>query len=250
MANDTVKWRQIKFLVYPVFVVLGVYIILYLYCGEIFTHSPYNSYTKQCIAWLNGRLDLGQNYSWLELAIYNGKYYVSFPPFPSYVLLPFAYFLGENTPESLINLLVALIGVAYSSLTVLEYKWNEWYAVLLPIFLYVGGGRTPTSSLYRRVVRGTEYVFYTYPNEYLLCKERTKGAFTVSFMLRVRLQAIPSGIYAIDHLYLHSPLSIHGNQAKDLLAEKNGGLHSYSAISCILPPSELFTVRESPGVWT
>lgn len=139
MANDTVKWRQIKFLVYPVFVVLGVYIILYLYCGEIFTHSPYNSYTKQCIAWLNGRLDLGQNYSWLELAIYNGKYYVSFPPFPSYVLLPFAYFLGENTPESLINLLVALIGVAYSSLTVLEYKWNEWYAVLLPIFLYVGG---------------------------------------------------------------------------------------------------------------
>ena len=34
MANDTVKWRQIKFLVYPVFVVLGVYIILYLYCGE------------------------------------------------------------------------------------------------------------------------------------------------------------------------------------------------------------------------
>ena len=67
MANDTVKWRQIKFLVYPVFVVLGVYIILYLYCGEIFTHSPYNSYTKQCNAWLNGRLDLGQNYSWLEL---------------------------------------------------------------------------------------------------------------------------------------------------------------------------------------
>ena len=50
MANDTVKWRQIKFLVYPVSVVLGVYIILYLYCGEIFTHSPYNSYTKQCIA--------------------------------------------------------------------------------------------------------------------------------------------------------------------------------------------------------
>ena len=143
MANDTVKWRQIKFLVYPVFVVLGVYIILYLYCGEIFTHSPYNSYTKQCIAWLNGRLDLGQNYSWLELAIYNGKYYVSFPPFPSYVLLPFAYFLGENTPESLINLLVALIGVAYSSLTVLEYKWNEWYAVLLPIFLYVGGAVLP-----------------------------------------------------------------------------------------------------------
>ena len=91
---------------------------------------------------------------------------------------------------------------------------------LASYFLICRWGRTSTSSLYRRVVRGTEYVFYTYPNEYLLCKERTKGAFTISFMLRVRLQAIPSGIYAIDHLYLHSPLSIHGNQAKDLLAEK------------------------------
>ena len=120
---------------------------------------------------------------------------------------------------------------------------------LASYFLICRRGRTSTSPLYRRVVRGAKYVFYTYPNEYLLCKERTKGAFTVSFMLCVRLQAIPSGIYAIDHLYLHSPLSIHGNQAKDLLAEKNGGLHSYSAISCILPPSELFAVRESHGVW-
>ena len=46
---------------------------------------------------------------------------------------------------------------------------------LASYFLICWWGRTSTSSLYRRVVRGTKYVFYTYPNEYLLCKERTKG---------------------------------------------------------------------------
>ena len=45
--------------------------------------NPYRSYALQACAWLDGRLDLGKDYPWLELAIYEGKYYVSFPPFPS-----------------------------------------------------------------------------------------------------------------------------------------------------------------------
>ena len=56
--------------------------------------NPYRSYALQACAWLNGRLDLEKDYPWLELAIYEGKYYVSFPPFPSLVLLPFAAFIA------------------------------------------------------------------------------------------------------------------------------------------------------------
>lgn len=38
--------------------------------------NPYNSYVLQADAWLRGRLDLinGADYSWLELAIYGGRY--------------------------------------------------------------------------------------------------------------------------------------------------------------------------------
>ena len=140
MKTKAATWRDIA---YPVLVVLGIYLILYLYCGEILTHNPYNSYTKQCLAWLSGRLDLGQNYEWLELAVFEDKYFVSFPPFPSYVFLPFALIFGESNPESLFNLLVALAGVVYCVLTAWEYGLREGYAVMLPIFLYVGGAVFP-----------------------------------------------------------------------------------------------------------
>lgn len=133
------KSRKIKTIAYPVLIVLGVYIILYLYSEQILSPNAYNSYTKQCIAWLNGRLDLGQNYPWLELAVFQGKYYVSFPPFPSYVFLPFVLFLGENNPESLLNILIALIGVIYCTRIASEYGLSKLYTTLLPIFLYIGG---------------------------------------------------------------------------------------------------------------
>ena len=41
--------------------------------------NPYKSYSLQAMAWLNGRLDLGQDYPWLELAVFQERYYVSFP---------------------------------------------------------------------------------------------------------------------------------------------------------------------------
>lgn len=122
---------------------LGIYIIIYMYCDGVLSNNPYNSYTKQCLAWLDGRLDLGQNYAWLELAIFEGKYYVSFPPFPSYVFLPFVLVFGENNPESFLNLLVALVGVSYCALIAAEYGVNRRYAAMLPVFLYAGNAVFP-----------------------------------------------------------------------------------------------------------
>ncbi len=80
----------------------------------VMNDNPYCSYTIQACAWLDGRLDVGDQYTWLELAIYNGKYYVSFPPFPSVVLLPFAAIFGMNTPDHLISLAFTLMGVIYA----------------------------------------------------------------------------------------------------------------------------------------
>ncbi|MBR6028259.1 MAG: hypothetical protein IKP40_04150 [Clostridia bacterium] len=75
------------------------------------SHNWYNTYSLQAVSWLEGRLDLGQDYSWLELAIYDGKYYCSFPPFPSLLMLPFALVFGTQTPDGFIAAALAIVTV-------------------------------------------------------------------------------------------------------------------------------------------
>ena len=85
--------------------------ILHLITGISATGpSAYNSYTLQALSWLQGRLDV-DNRAYLELAIYEGRYYVSFPPLPSVLLLPFAFFLSACTPDNLLVKLEALAAV-------------------------------------------------------------------------------------------------------------------------------------------
>jgi 4-amino-4-deoxy-L-arabinose transferase-like glycosyltransferase len=102
--------------------------------------NAYNSYTLQACSWLQGRLDLGQNYEWLELAIYNGKYYVSFPPFPSYVMLPFALIFGTNTPDHFIALAVTVIGAVYAVKLYRELAKTSRYVEFFVLFLYLSSG--------------------------------------------------------------------------------------------------------------
>lgn len=103
-------------------------------------NNPYCSYALQACAWLEGRLDLGQDYPWLELAIVEDKYYVSFPPFPSVVLLPFAAVFGPDTPDHWISMVFTLLGVVYAirlyrAITG-EYAQAEQYV----LFLFLGNG--------------------------------------------------------------------------------------------------------------
>ena len=102
-------------------------------------HNPYNSYTLQACAWLEGRLDLGCDYTWLELAIVDGRYYVSFPPFPSYMMLPFAAILGRDTPDGLIALMVTLLAVVYACLLYRHLR-SDGHGLMWALFLLLGTG--------------------------------------------------------------------------------------------------------------
>lgn len=83
--------------------IVSFLILMWLVTGKWPTDgNTYNSYALQADSWRQGRLDLGEDYPWLELAIYQSKYYVSFPPFPSYILFPFTFILGSNTPDGII----------------------------------------------------------------------------------------------------------------------------------------------------
>jgi len=83
-------------------------------------------------------LDLGENIPWLELAVFERKYYVSFPPFPSIVMLPFVLLFGINTPDNAIAFIVSLCSLIYAYKLGYKILGNKNYAILLSLFLVLG----------------------------------------------------------------------------------------------------------------
>lgn len=81
--------------------------------GTLLSVNGYDSYSLQAMNWLNGRnyIANGEYYDWLELAIYNGRYYHSFPPVPAVLMLPWVIFFGENPPSNLAIAIFSSIGM-------------------------------------------------------------------------------------------------------------------------------------------
>lgn len=117
---------------------LGYLFLHDLLGGTLLSHSCWDSYTLQSLAWLRGELSLGQNYDYLELAVYKGQYFVSFPPFPSVVMLPFAALFGENTPNNLIIAAVAVTSAALVYKLALRARFSARNSALLALFLVWG----------------------------------------------------------------------------------------------------------------
>jgi hypothetical protein len=102
----------------------GIYVactVVYFTCAPrhvLTEHTQYNHYALLADGWLHGRLDLGhappaytQNN---DFAQYKGKWFISFPPFPALLLLPWAKLAGEpeNLRDGQVWLWVAGIGPA------------------------------------------------------------------------------------------------------------------------------------------
>lgn len=127
---------------YEVIALLSVFAFLFLmwmFTGKWpFDTNTYNSYALQADSWRQGRLDLGQNYSWLELAIYEGKYFVSFPPFPSYLLFPFTFLFGSQTPDNLILCLIIAVAVIYTFRLATECGISPYGALAGTLLVVIG----------------------------------------------------------------------------------------------------------------
>ncbi len=98
-------------------------VIIICFNIKIFEHSPYDSYTRQALAWRDGRTYLDNDPSeiaYLELAIFEGKYYVSFPPVPSVIEFFLTFIFGQNTPNRF--MLVVFTVVSCIALTLLFIK--------------------------------------------------------------------------------------------------------------------------------
>lgn len=98
--------------------------------------NSYNTYELQAKTWLDGRLDL-DNREWLELATYGGKYYVSFPPLPSVILLPFVAVFGMGT-DNYIAFAAIILGVVFTYLLAKKWGLSSLGSALMSCALYLG----------------------------------------------------------------------------------------------------------------
>ena len=114
----------------------GYFLLSDLMGGTLFSHQYWDSYTLQTWNWLQGRTYIAQpeNYEYLELAIYQGRYYVSFPPLPSVLLIPSVILHGLDTPNDLIIAGYGLVAAA------------------LAYFIMLRAGRTPAVSAFWALV--------------------------------------------------------------------------------------------------
>lgn len=130
-----------------IFCVLAVYGVIWAFTGMWpWRPAVYNSYVLQADAWLHGRLDLGQNYSYLEIASYQGKYYISFPPFPSYVMLPLVALFGLNTPDGLVALACTLLGAVYTLRLCWHYGKQGSSALFWTLLVTIGSNLLMTNT--------------------------------------------------------------------------------------------------------
>lgn len=119
---------------------LTVYGLIYLFSDGfgVTAHNWWNNYSRQAYSWLQGRLDLPENRPYLETVTFEGRYYVSFPPFPSVVLLPFVAIFGYNTPDQAVALAFALLSVLFSYKIAQTLLPDKKQAIFFSLFLVLG----------------------------------------------------------------------------------------------------------------
>ena len=122
--------------------------LLLLFCGYILFHdlfggtllvyNDYDAYTLQALAWRDGQTALSQNYTWLELAVFNGSYYVSFPPVPSLVMLPLTFIFNADVPSNFVAMAYALSSIAFAYRCFRKIGTRDIYAMFWALFFVMG----------------------------------------------------------------------------------------------------------------
>ncbi|MBQ9833155.1 MAG: hypothetical protein IJO48_05415 [Clostridia bacterium] len=146
------------FMELPLYVMIAFMFIAYVVLHEVmfsmfahadrqlFEHNFWDSYTYQALAWLDGKVDV-ENYSWLEIARYDGRYFVSFPPLPSLVMLPFALIFGADTPNNLLIAIYAIITACFAYASLRKIKMNSWLAAFCAMFFVFGSNMLFISTM-------------------------------------------------------------------------------------------------------
>lgn len=122
----------------PLFLLLAMscmWMILHALAGGSFAGaSGYNTYTLQALAWRSGSLHLPHDYPHLELAIFEGEFYVSFPPLPSVILFPLTFIFGTATPDNLLVKMYAAGGCILMYYAMKQARYSRLSSALFAFF--------------------------------------------------------------------------------------------------------------------
>ena len=100
------------------FLIIFVFTIVIYYLTYEGRPTPYNNFVRLADAFLQGRLHFLEDYKWLELAVYKGKYYVLPPPMPAIIILPIVAIFGESTNQTLISIFFGSLNIPLAFLIV------------------------------------------------------------------------------------------------------------------------------------
>jgi len=112
------KIFTLDFVLFTIITLILWLVFFYVLGFSVFSHSAYDQHTLQALAWQQGRVDV-DSAIYLELAEYGNKYYVSFPPTPTFIEAPLTLLFGRMTPNSLTLLL------------------STWISMLLSFFIFL-----------------------------------------------------------------------------------------------------------------
>lgn len=180
------------------------YIVLYRVLGQgALSHSDYDSYTRQAAAWWAGQAHLPENVSWLELAEYGGRYYVSFPPLPGVIQFMLIPFFGMNTPDNLVNTLFGFASFVLVYRILMRRGFGGLYSALAALLFTLG------SNLFYMSLTGwvwfsaqTQGFFFAALAVYLMDSE-SKTAWAFSFLcLGLSFACRPMNIVYAPLLYV------------------------------------------------
>ena len=148
----------------PRAVAVLVFLLAFSIYVSTFVSLELSSYSRIAIfpdladAFLKGRLDIVDPISTKDLSLYNGKYYVSFPPLAALLMMPVVAWKGSAAINPVLwNNFVAALGVTFIFLTLEELRLLGWSSlkrktnVLLALFFGFG------TVQYFMAIRGPVY---------------------------------------------------------------------------------------------
>ncbi len=138
MKTSNISHRKLTVLFYAVWVMFAVSVGFNLIKDD----GTENLFMLQAQAFAEGRLDISEPVN--DTAIYQGKYYVTFPPFPAFVLTPLVAVFG-NVNTTLVALILSIV---------LGF-------VLFSVFRRIGSSDETNLLLIMAMIFGTGYWFVT-----------------------------------------------------------------------------------------
>ena len=132
--SQSYRWGLLGFLV-----ALCIYSSMCIWLKiDINQPNVYDSYTLQALAWRSGHLNLTENYSWLEIANYKGKYFLSFPPVPTIPMLLLSFFFNEKTPSTWFMIFCFFSGYLIAYKLLRRFRSSDIDSAIWAVFLICG----------------------------------------------------------------------------------------------------------------